>query len=231
MENTMDGAFRFYTRLHLSELTGLKAEDLKGLVSGVKSVSGSCIYHHTHRFLQQHQYLCPEPPNDFAYWVSSVLGDDELAERLASIDTIQFPTIKALREEMVSIIESHLEKNPKAVERSSLAGQEFHFIKSKSFVLPTDHVAHDLREFVEILDKISAHSIYFHMFESRLRLENGNNDFSKWLATYAKQEKLAEEISRLDPYTYTMEGLRKELIRIIKKRTEKTWIKWMNICP
>ena len=66
--------FKFYTSFHLSELTGLRAATLSQLAGLLKEVSGSCIYHHTHRFLQQHQYLWPEPPNDFAYWVSEVLG-------------------------------------------------------------------------------------------------------------------------------------------------------------
>jgi hypothetical protein len=108
--------FRFYTRLHLSELTGLKASNLEELLELIKEVSGSCIYHHTHRFLQQHQYLSPEPPNDFSYWVREVLGEDELAERLASIDIIQFSAIRKLRERIISVIKDYLEKNPKAKE-------------------------------------------------------------------------------------------------------------------
>ena len=94
--------FRFYTRLHLSELTGLRATTLDQLLDLIKKVSGSCIYHHTHRFLQQHQYLSPEPPNDFAYWVAEILGEDELGERLVSIDTIQFSTIRSLRDKIVA---------------------------------------------------------------------------------------------------------------------------------
>ena len=89
--------FRFYTRLHLSELTGLRADTLEELLDLIKKVPDPSIYHHTHRFLQQHQYLSPEPPNDFAYWVMSVLGENELGERLASIDTIQYSTIHSLR--------------------------------------------------------------------------------------------------------------------------------------
>ncbi len=77
--------FRFYTRLHLSELTGLRASTLSQLAGLIKEVPGSCIYHHTHRFLQQHQYLSPEPPNDFAYWVTNVLQEDRLGEQLAAI--------------------------------------------------------------------------------------------------------------------------------------------------
>ena len=57
----------------------------------------SSIYYHTHRFLQQHHYLSPEPPNDFAYWVTNILGLDALGERLASIDIIHFMDMEALR--------------------------------------------------------------------------------------------------------------------------------------
>ncbi len=60
--------FQFYTRLQLSELTGLKASTLPELLTHIRAVPTSCIYYHTHRYLQQHQYLSPEPPNDFAYW-------------------------------------------------------------------------------------------------------------------------------------------------------------------
>jgi len=103
--------FRFFTRLNLSELTGFRAVTLGQLAGLIKTVSGSCIYHHTHRFLQQHQYLSPEPPNDFAFWVSQVLGEEELGEKLASIDTIQFSTIRGLREEIAGTIDAYLEKH------------------------------------------------------------------------------------------------------------------------
>jgi hypothetical protein len=50
----------------------------------------SVVFQHTHHFLVQHQELSPEPPNDFAYWVATVLQEDELGERLAAVDTVRF---------------------------------------------------------------------------------------------------------------------------------------------
>jgi hypothetical protein len=210
--------FHFYTRLHLSELTGLRATTLMLMLELIKQVPGSCIYHHTHRFLQQHQYLSPEPPNDFAYWVTNVLGEDELGEELASIDTVQFATIHALRQKIISTIEEHLEKNKLAKLRFAREGEEFHFIKSVSFIIPTHYEAHDLREFKDVLGRITIDSIYFHIFESRLRLEKGQNDFSYWIANQIGDYALAAELSRLDPYTYTLEELRKVIIKKIEKR-------------
>jgi len=210
--------FKFYTRLHLSELTGLRATTLDQLLDLIKKVSGSCIYHHTHRFLQQHQYLSPEPPNDFAYWVAEILGEDELGERLASIDTIQFSTIRSLRNKIVATIEGYLKNNPLAKLKFARSEEEFHFIKSVSFVIPTNYVAYDLREFAEILKKITIDSIYFHIFEARLRLGKGTNDFSNWIENSLGDKELADEISKLDPYTRTLENLRETLIRRIEKK-------------
>jgi len=210
--------FRFYTRLHLTELTGLRATTVSQLLELIRKVPGSCIYHHTHRFLQQHQYLSPEPPNDFAYWVAEILGEKELAENLESIDTVQFKTIRMLRERIVATIEEYLKANPSAALRFADEDRPFYFMKSVSFVIPTNYVVSDLKEFIEVLEKITIDSIYFHIFESRLRLEKGDNDFSNWIADSLGDKRLAEEISRLDPYTHMLEELRQAIIKIIKKR-------------
>lgn len=209
--------FRFYTRLNLSELTGLRASTLSQLLDLLKEVPESSIYHHTHRFLQQHQYLSPEPPNDFAYWVAEILGEGELGERLASIDTMQFVNIRSLRDKIIKTIEEYLQINPLAKLRFAREDEEFHFIKSASFILPTNYAANDLKEFAVILEKITIDSIYFHIFEARLRLEKGTNDFSNWIETSLGNKELADKISRLDPYTHTLEDLRSTLIRIIGK--------------
>jgi len=210
--------FKFYTRLHLSELTGLKARNLAELEDFLRKVPGSVIYHHTHRFLQQHQYLSPEPPNDFAYWVSEVLGEELLGEQLASIDTIQFSRIRGLREKIIETVHQYVETNSNARLKFADSGEEFHFMKSISFVLPTVYVANNLDEFVTVLEKIGIDSIYFHIFEARLRLQRAQNDFSHWFETSLGNKELAMEISRLDPYTHTLEDLRKTMVRIIKQR-------------
>lgn len=209
--------FTFYTRLNLTELTGLRAKNLTELLELIKTVPGSSIYHHTHRFLQLHQYLSPEPPNDFAYWIREVLGEDELAEKLDSIDTIQFTTIHSLREKIVNTIEDYIKKNPISERKFAREGDEFHFLRSKSFVLPTNSVATDLSEFAEILKKITVDSIYYHIFEARLRLEKKTNDFSLWIETSIGNKALADRIAHLDPYTRTLDDLRNTIINLVER--------------
>jgi hypothetical protein len=213
--------FIFYTRLHLTELTGLRASNLGELLRLMREVSCSCIYHHTHRFLQQHQHLSPEPPNDFAYWVTTVLGEKRLGEKLASIDTVQFGSLSELRAAMIGVMESYLKEYPRAKKKFANKGEEFHFMETVSFFLPTPHMAYDLREFVEALHLITMDSIYFHIFEARLRLEKGVNDFSYWLETSLGENELAKQINRLDPYTYTMMDLKATIIKLTEKRISK----------
>ncbi|MCM8756560.1 MAG: DUF5752 family protein [Candidatus Omnitrophica bacterium] len=209
--------FRFYTRLNISELTGIKAVNLEQLLEGIRGVSGACIYHHTHRLLQQHLYLSPEPPNDFSYWIREVLGEDGLAEKLASIDILQFSTIRSLRDNIICAIEEYIKEKPLSKLKFSSEDEAFHFIKSRSFIFSTGYIAYDLKEFVEILKKITIDSIYFHIFEARLRLEKKTNDFSLWIRESLGNHKLALKIEHVDPYTRTLEDLRKTIVNIVEK--------------
>lgn len=215
--------FEFKSRLILTELLGRRASTLSELTEGIKEVPLSSIYHHTHRFLQQHHFLSPEPPNDFAYWTTNMLNDEIAGERLASIDVTQFVKLSDLRKRFLDLLENYQAERSrsapeKANERNSEArcpdGEEFHFMGSHIFVIPTGKIAWNIPEFVNILKSVSIHSIYFHMFEAKLRLEKGDNDFSIWLRS-AGRHREADEISGLDPYTFTLEGLREKLLEIV----------------
>jgi len=219
--NALDKAkepFRFNTQVSIPELTGLKAATLQELLELLKTVPGSVIYYHTHRFLQQHQYLSPEPPNDFAYWITGILGEEELGELLFSIDTIQYATIRELRDEIVRTIENYIVRYPRSLHKFATPGEEFHCVKSVSFVFQTPYTASDLKEFQAGLQRVSINSLYFHMFEARLRIGRSANDFSHWLEYSLSEKKLAGKIASLDPYTHTMENLRLTLVKLIEKR-------------
>lgn len=195
-------------------MLGKRAATLPELTDEIRTVPLSSIYHHTHRFLQQHHFLSPEPPNDFAYWVTNMLNEEVAGEMLASIDIMQFVRLSDLRMRFLELLEGYLKGAKHKVGGRCPEGEEFHFMSSRIFVVSTGRVAGTVEEFKEILKTISIHAIYFHMFEAKLRLEKGDNDFSIWLRSAGK-EKEAEQISRLDPYTFTLEGLRERLLKIV----------------
>jgi uncharacterized protein DUF5752 len=205
--------FQFFTKVDQTLLLGLRAKSIEELLSGVRSVPDSSIYFHTHHFLQQHHFLSPEPPNDFAYWTTEVLGDDLLGEQLWSVDTIQFRSIGELRARLVAILEKALAEGTGRRECSD--GEEFYFMAARTFVLPTGYDAGNLAEFAERLKQVSIHSIYFHMFAARLRLRSDENDFSRWFRDLG-QAALADAVKKLDPYSYTLDGLRHQIGELIR---------------
>jgi hypothetical protein len=211
--------FRFYSRLTLTVLTGQKARNLRELLDHLRGAPDMVVYQHTHRFLQQHQHLVPEPPNDFAYWVTHTLQDEELGERLAAVDTVRFDTIGALKEALIATI-SRLRTDTR-LRLEAPRGKEFHFMRAVRFSLPTGHEASDLREFLDCLKKVTISSLYLHVFEARLRPPLGVNDFSLWLEKELGEKALAGAVDRLDPYTQTMEGLRRRIATLVERRLEE----------
>jgi len=210
----MNEGFNFHTQYHLVELLGRKARNPEELLNGIKTVPASCIYYHTHRFLQQHHYLSPEPPNDFAFWLMEILHLSSLGEEFLSVDTVSYCDLEKLRRDFVDILEDYISKDGKNVD--CIPGFEFHFLACKTLVLPLPYTAHNLPEFAQMLSKVSIRSLYFHMFEARMRLNVPDNDFSQWLKGMG-EDQLALEISKLDPYNITLESLRKKMIGMVEK--------------
>ena len=204
--------FQFMTKSDLTILLGRKARNAKELYAGLREVPAMSVYFHTHRFLQEHHYLSPEPPNDFAYWVTDVLNDDILGERLASIDIMQFVSIDEIRQRFLSILEEYLQTAERIIDCPR--GEEFHFMSCQTFTFLTPYTASSLGEFQEILEKVSINAIYYHMFDARMRPELGNNDFSIWIRDSGYPQ-LAEAIHALDPYSHTLDGLRKAIIKLV----------------
>lgn len=210
----MSEPFYFYTQFHLVQLLGLRAKNAEELLDGLQRVPASSLYYHTHRFLQEHHYLSPEPPNDFAYWLTNILNANELGERFASVDVIRFRDIEDLRVAFAGILEDELARKKRRADCPE--GHEFQFMSCRTFCMPLGLSASTPEEFSSLLETVDVHSLYFHMFEARLRHGRDENDFSSWFKSLGK-EKLAKEISNLDPYTMTLEGLRKKILKLIKK--------------
>lgn len=212
---TADKPFVFMTQLPLVLLTGFKAADIVQLRDCLEKVPESSVYYHTHNFLRQHQFLVQEPPNDFAYWITHVLNEERLGERLAAVDTIAFHSLGALRRALLDALEPYAKGSQPL--RKAPPEQEFYFMKAILFDMKTPYTARTLKEFIQHLKKISIYSIYYHMFESRLRTSHGVNDFSFWLNAMGHAE-LAQQIQRLDPYFHTMEGLRSRILTLLEKK-------------
>lgn len=209
-------AFQFYTGRRLVELTGRKARTLPELLDDMREVSASAIFYHTHERYLTHHFRTPTFFNDFAEWTSRALQEQAVAEKLGAIDMLEFTSLEDLRQALVRALESSLEINGNRV-RECPPGDEFHFCKVKSFIMPTGMVANSLEEFADSLQHCTNSSTFFHFFEARLRLGHKTNDFSQWLSDLGER-RLADDIDRLDPYALTLDELKKQIYVLCRRR-------------
>jgi hypothetical protein len=121
---------------------------------------------------------------------------ERLGEAFLDVDTVSFSDLEDLRMELAKILEGYIKEGGYMVD--SPRDQEFYFMSCKIFVMPTPYVARDLKEFIEILRKISIHSLYFHMFEARMRLKVPESDLSAWFRGMGEDE-LAREVLQAGP--------------------------------
>ena len=207
-------AFHFNSSSNLLRIEREHAGTLGELLEGVRSCPEESIFQHTIQTLQEHHYIREGFSNDFAHWTYTDCNEAGLSERLSSLDVRGFTSIASLREQIVKILEDYIKWNPVARDRMAL--KPFYFCSSQSVIIPTPFIAHNVREFIDELKRVSLHCIHHHFIEARLRLKLVSNDFSMWLDKEIGLSRTAASLNRIDIYTLTLEDVRQQLIRILQ---------------
>jgi hypothetical protein len=206
--------FYFNSAAHLLRIGREKAATLTELLEAIRTCPESSIFQHTFQTLAEHHFITGGFSNDFSHWAFASCNEVELAERLAAIDVREFTSIATLRERLIHIIESYLQKNPRAATRPAM--EPFYLMASDLVVVPTPYVARNLEEFADGLHKVSIHAIYYHFIDARLRLKLNSNDFSVWLEKELDLPQAAEKVNRIVIYTLTLEEVRRGILKIIE---------------
>jgi hypothetical protein len=207
--------FYFNTSAHLLRITRQKSNTLAEFLDALRECPESSIFQHSFQTLEEHHFIREGFSNDFAQWALSACNEPSLAEELASVDVREFTSVADLRERFVQIVQSFLQRSPAAGTR--IARETFYFCASDAVVIPTNFVAHTLREFAEGLRGVSVHCIHHHFIEARLRLKLMSNDFSQWLYEDLGLTEAARQLNRIDIYTGTLEDVRNQIIRIVER--------------
>lgn len=214
-----DSAFRFLGCSEIQEILGKQAEDERTLAELLEEVPLDSVYFHTHSFFLRHRFIERTYPNDFAEWVGEQVRDHVLAERLSVVDPFEYPSLEALREELISLIDDHL-SGLATVPRAGF-GAPFYFNRSRILEVPTGLEARTLREFRAAISDVDVSVIYFHVFESHLRLQREENDFSAWIRHGLKLTELADRMRALNPYLGSLERLRSNLLNMCDDQLAK----------
>ena len=104
--------FYFNSASHLLRIGCRKAMCLQELLEAIRTCPDASIFQHTFQTLEEHHFIREGFSNDFSHWAFAACNEVELAERLSAIDVREFTSIPALRERVVQLIETYLEKNP-----------------------------------------------------------------------------------------------------------------------
>ena len=206
--------FYFNSASHLLRIGREKATCLQELLDAIRSCPDASIFQHTFQTLEEHHFIKEGFSNDFSHWAFAACNEVELAERMAALDIREFTSIPALREQLVHLLEGYLQKHPRAATKSAM--EPFYLMASDLVVIPTPYVARNLEEFADGLHKVSIHSIYYHFIDARLRLKLNNNDFSVWLEQELDMSQTADRLNRIDIYTSTLEGVRRNILKVIE---------------
>jgi len=210
-----DKPFYFNTSEHLLRIGRKKANNLSELLQALETCPDDSIFQHTFRTLQEHHFIRQGFSNDFAHWTLFACNEPALAEQFASVDVREFTAIEGLRRRMVEILGEFLHSQDRPGSR--LAYEPFYFCASDIVVLPTSFHPDTLAGFLDGLNQVSVHSIHHHFIEARLRLHRMSNDFSQWLEAEVGLLEAADAIERIDIYANTLEGVRRQIARIVSQ--------------
>jgi hypothetical protein len=198
--------FEFTGCIELREILGRRARDERELMEEIERAPAESIYYHTDSVFLRRPLVAGSYPNDFAIWVAAQIGDQVLAERLGMVDPFQFDSLERLREELLSILDDHLEGlNP--VPRV-VFGDPFFFVRSHLIEVPTGMVARTLPEFRTALAEVDVSAIYLHALDARSRRGVPGGQFAEWLDESLGLTELAERVARLNPYLGGLERIR-----------------------
>src|SRR5512146_632357 len=105
--------FYFNSAALLLRIGREKAMNLSELLQALRSCPDDSIFQHMFQTLQEHHFIREGFSNDFAHWAFAACNEVGLAERLAGVDVREFTSIAALRERLVSLVETYLSRNPR----------------------------------------------------------------------------------------------------------------------
>lgn len=213
--NVAETPFEFFTVSSLTRIGNQSAGTICEMLTGLQQSSDASIFYHTFQTLGTHHFLTEGFSNDFAQWAHADVNREDLAEQLEALDIRDYTSIAALRNDLCRVMEDYCKERPTVCNQSAL--ERFYFCESEDVTFPFGLTARTLDEFRNAIARLSHASFYFHFISSRLRVQLGTNDFSRWLADGLGLKRLAEAVDRIDIYTNTLDSARGKVLRLIDR--------------
>lgn len=206
--------FEFKQCVNIVKSTGKKAKNLRTLRTLISTVGDESIFHHVYQYFLKGHML--EYTNDFAHWAGENLEQRALAERLSCIDPYTLKSVNNVRKELIREINVFLRDFPEPHE--VVSGDEFYFNETVSLVFPVGIKTKNLAELLVAIEHIDPGSIYYHFYDSRVRLGEGVvDDFSRWIEHTLGRKNPADRIRAIDPFMHSIESIRGHIREIVEE--------------
>lgn len=213
MKSTNIKPFKFMECAVLPLATGIRAQNLSELLSGLSQVPDSSIYFHFWGRMVRPHISESEFNNDFASWVNSSLRDFMLAEALGGINPVKFQNFDNIRAVILNILEKRLENEDFLSWKKS--DRDFHFIACKKLMFETEKEAKGLDDFPDAVKNISRESFFYHFIDGRRRSPECKDDFTIWLEQCSdKTAELRKKLKNVDSYLFSLTELQRQVFSI-----------------
>ena len=208
--------FKFMECAVLPLATGIKAQNLRELQTGLTQIPDSSIYFHFWGRMLRPHISESEFNNDFASWVHSSLRDLKLAEALSAINPVKFQNFDYIRTAILEILEKRLENEDFLSWKK--ADRDFYFLACKKLMLETGKQALTLEEFPAAVKQTSRESFFYHFIDGRRRSLECKDDFTVWLEQFPDEtDDLRKRLSKVDSYLFSLTELQVQVFSILHK--------------
>jgi hypothetical protein len=153
------------TVAHLEAPAGRVAATLESLREGIAEAPDDSLFHHVTRIPARHPHARDLPGNDFARWTRTALDAPETAERLAFAGSDPGRPLAEVRAALLKVFES-IPARDRA--REAAEGVAFHFIRTRSVVVPLGIEADDPAEAIEAWARLDSAAVFYHLIEAPL---------------------------------------------------------------
>lgn len=208
----MSRPFEFVTTLPLVALTGRSAATVTDLRDRLREATDAMIRYQTYHYYRERP--SPRFASRVAYWVSEVLGERVLGERLGTVDLRTTGGAVELRRRLVTLIEAYLDEGPDP--REAPSGLELPFCEGRSHLAPSGRIAHTLAEVQAGIEALGVDAVVTHLIDARWPTPAPDRDLIHWLDECG-HTMVAERLRSLHPFVYTPDEFHDRVVGILHR--------------
>ncbi|BCU67092.1 hypothetical protein HS7_05290 [Sulfolobales archaeon HS-7] len=189
--------------------TGIRAYTLQEFIEGLKKANGLSIFYHVFHPVFTSHIIPDDLHNDFAFWFRTQLEEEDIADMVSDISGGEPRTVEDVRKDIINILSQF--------SASRVARYPFSFLSCTPIVYDTGIRVETPGQLLDSVSTMTARGLVYHFVFRRVMGYTTKNDFSNWLESMGLNGP-ANELSKIDPQTYTDETkLRRDILLVLER--------------